>query len=103
MNSFRIFVNGIELPHVREDAKIHDENSSFYDEIKVKHNTRPVRVKENEKTLQALGEFEIATAKKRKYFPCKVVIGAIRYNGVLTQNENPGLSKMRCEVRERGE
>ena len=87
MKSLRILVNGIELPHVREDAKIHDENSSFFDEIRVQHNTRPIRVVENEDTLKALGEFSITQAKKRKRFPCKVVIGAIRYNGVLTQNE----------------
>lgn len=98
MRSFRILVNGIELDHVRDDARILDENSSFFDEIKVQHNTRPIRVRENESTLKALGEFSVNRAKKRKFFPCKVVMGAIRYNGVLTQNEKiPGFRK--CDLK----
>ncbi|MUP44912.1 hypothetical protein E0K83_04020 [Gramella sp. BOM4] len=98
MNSFRIFVNGIELPHVKDDARIHDENSSFYEEIKVQHSTRPIRIVENEDTLKALGEMEISTAKKRKHFPCLVVMGAIRYKGLLTQNERiPGFRK--CDLK----
>jgi len=98
MKSFRIFVKGIELDHVREDAKVRDENSSFSEEIRVKHSTRPIRVKDNLNALKALGEFEIATVKKRKFFPCKVVIGAIRQDGVLVQNERiPGFRK--CDVK----
>ena len=98
MRSFRILVDGIELDHVREDAEIHDENSSFSNEIKVQHNTRPIRVRENEKTLKAMGEFNITTARKRKYFPCQVVMGAIRYNGIITQNKKiPGFRL--CDVK----
>lgn len=99
MKSFRIITrSGIELDHVREDAKIHDENNSFNEEMKVKHNTRPVRIIENENTVKALGEFEIHTAKKRKFFQCYVVMGAIRQNAILTQNKKlPGFRV--CDIK----
>ncbi len=85
MRSLKIIVNNIELDHVREDAQIHNENSSFSDAIKVQHTTRPIRIVENTAAITALGEFSIATAKKTKYFPCQIVIGATRYTGILTQ------------------
>jgi len=87
MRSFRIIVDKIELDHVREDAGIHQENSSFFDAIKVQHTTRPIRIVENNAAIDALGEFTIATAKKTRFFPCQVVIGATRYTGILTQLE----------------
>ena len=85
MRSLRIFVNDIELEHVREDLKVRDENNSFSDQLKVSYTTRPVRIVENKAAVEALGEFSISSAGKKKYFPCKIVRGAVRYNGVLTQ------------------
>lgn len=88
MRSLKIIVNNIELDHVREDAQIHNENSSFFDAIKVQHTTRPIRIVENNAAIAALGEFSIAAAKKTRYFPGEVVIGATRYAAVLTQLES---------------
>lgn len=87
MRSLRIFVNEIELEHVREDLKVRDENNSFSDQLKVSYTTRPVRIVENKAAVEALGELSISSAGKKKYFPCKIVMGAVRYNGVLTQND----------------
>lgn len=87
MRSLRIFVNDIELDHVREDLKVRQENSSFFASIKVAHNTQPVRIVENAAVVKAMGEFSIAAANKKKLFPCKVVMGAVRYNGIITQND----------------
>ena len=88
MRSLKIIVNNIELDHVREDAQIHNENSSFFDAIKVQHTTRPIRIIENAAAIAAMGEFTIATTKKTKYFPGEVVIGATRYAAVITQLES---------------
>lgn len=87
MRALRIIVNGIELDYVREDLKVREENPSFFESIKAAHTTQPIRIKENTAAISALGAFSIASARKRKYFPCIVVRGAIRYNGVLTQIE----------------
>jgi len=87
MRALRIFVNEIELDHVREDLKVREENSSFHDTLKAAHSSYPIRVVENEAALQALGEFSIAASSKRKFFTCVVVLGAIRHNGILTQLE----------------
>lgn len=87
MRSLRIFVNDIELDYVREDLKIREENNSFNDSIKVAHTVHPIRIIENEAAAIALGEFSITTARKKKFFDCVIIRGAIRYRGVLTQNE----------------
>lgn len=87
MRALRIFVNNIELDYERDDAKIRDENWSFFKDIKVKHSTRPIRIIENESAVAAMGNFTLHNAKKQKFFPCKVHQGAIIYNGVITQKE----------------
>lgn len=87
MRSLRILVNNIELDHVREDAKFREENSCFFDTLRVAHTTRPIRIVDNEKAVDALGELKVTTAGKKKYFPCRVIRGAISYPGLLTQHE----------------
>lgn len=87
MRALRIFVNNIEIDHVREDVKIKEENNSFTKNIIAPHTTRPIRIVENINVIKAMGEFDLNASIKKKFFKCLVVRGAVRYNGVITQNE----------------
>jgi|GEM_PF-5189264 len=87
MRSLRIFVKNIELEHVREDVKVREENACFYNALKIPHTTRPVRIVENEAAINALGEQRVASAGKKKYFECRVMLGSISYSGILIQNQ----------------
>ena len=87
MRAFRIFVDGIELDYVREDLKVREENNSFSRQLKVSYTTRPIRIVENREAVEALGEFSIPSARKKKFFSCKIVKGGIRFNGIIIQNE----------------
>lgn len=98
MRSIRILVNSVEIDFVREDLTINDDNNSFLDEFKVPHNTNPIRVIENEKTLKALGNLSIVTSGKKRNTDCVVFIGSSSYKAQLIQ-KTPIKGFRKCDIR----